>query len=119
MRTTLTLDDDVAAALGRLRQVRGARLKTLVNEVLRAGLNQMRVRPTRGAPFRTQSVDLGRPRLGSPDNVADALAIAESDAFPGARLVRGAQPGRDVGRGSLHLRREVGQALRVDAHGRA
>jgi Ribbon-helix-helix protein, copG family len=81
VRTTLTLDDDVAAALDRLRRARGATLRTLVNEVLREGLRQMRARPARGAPFRTQSVDLGRPRCGGLDNVADALAIAEGEGF--------------------------------------
>jgi Ribbon-helix-helix protein, copG family len=38
MRTTLTLDDDVAAALERLRKSRDASLKDLVNEALRRGL---------------------------------------------------------------------------------
>jgi hypothetical protein len=31
--------------------------------------------------FRTQSIDLGRPRASSVDNVAEVLAIAEDDAF--------------------------------------
>lgn len=38
MRTTLTLDDDVAAALARRRAERGTRLRHEVNELLRAGL---------------------------------------------------------------------------------
>lgn len=38
MRTTLTLDDDVAAALGRRRAERGTGLRREVNELLRAGL---------------------------------------------------------------------------------
>jgi hypothetical protein len=37
MRTTLTLDDDVAAALERLRRSRRIGLKRLVNEALRRG----------------------------------------------------------------------------------
>lgn len=81
MRTTLTLDDDVAIALERLRRARGARLRTLVNDVLRERLRQMRARPTPREPFRTQSVHLGRVRLGSVDSITDALAIAEGDAF--------------------------------------
>jgi hypothetical protein len=40
MRTTLTLDDDVAAVLERLRKSRDANLKDLVNEALRRGLVQ-------------------------------------------------------------------------------
>jgi hypothetical protein len=81
VRTTLTLDDDVAAALERLRRAHGTKLRTLVNEVLREGLRQMRARPARAARFRTRAVDLGRPRTSSLDNVADALAIAEGEAF--------------------------------------
>ena len=77
----MTLDDDVAVALERLRKARGAKFKTLVNEVLREGLRHSRTRPARGERFRTRSVDLGRPRAGSLDNVAEALALAEDDRF--------------------------------------
>jgi hypothetical protein len=38
MRTTLTLDDDVAAALARRRAERGTGLREEVNELMRAGL---------------------------------------------------------------------------------
>jgi metal-responsive CopG/Arc/MetJ family transcriptional regulator len=81
MRTTLTLDDDVAAALERLRKTRGASLKDLVNEALRRGLKEISARPKRREPFRTQAVALGHLRIGSIDNVAEALAIAESESF--------------------------------------
>ncbi len=56
MRTTLTIDDDIAAVLERLRRTRDASLKDLVNEALRRGLKDMDARPKRGAPFRMQSV---------------------------------------------------------------
>lgn len=81
MRTTLTLDDDVAAALDHLRQSRQRSLKELVNEALRRGLRQMRARPKRREPFRTRAVALGRCRIGSLDNVTEALSIAEGDSF--------------------------------------
>jgi len=81
MRTTLTLEDDVAFALARLQRARGSRFKALVNEVLREGLKQMRARPTPGKRFQTESVDLGRPRLTGIDNVAEALALTEGEAF--------------------------------------
>ncbi len=81
MRTTLTLDDDVAAALERLRKARKASLKNLVNEALRRGLKQMSARPKRREPFCTQAVALGRCRIGAIDNVAEALAIAEGESF--------------------------------------
>ena len=81
MRTTLTLDDDVVAALERLRKTHGASLKDLVNEALRRGLKEMNARRRPREPFRTQAVDLGNLRIGSIDNVAEALAIAESESF--------------------------------------
>ena len=81
MRTTLTLDDDVVAALEQLRKTRGASLKDLVNEALRRGLKEMSARPKRREPFRIQAVALGDLRIGSIDNVAEALAIAESESF--------------------------------------
>ena len=81
MRTTLTLDDDVSAALERLRRTRKASLKRLVNEALREGLKKMRARPKPREPFRTQPVTLGRLRIGSIDNVAEALSIAEGESF--------------------------------------
>jgi Ribbon-helix-helix protein, copG family len=77
MRTTLTIDDDVAALLQRLRKERNATLKDLVNDAVRRGLNEMTARAKRWEPFRTRSVDLGRPRLADFDNIAEALAIAE------------------------------------------
>jgi predicted transcriptional regulator len=81
MRTTLTLDDDVAEALERLRRTRRQTLKDLVNEALRRGLKQMLAPPKRREPFRTQAIELGRCRLGSIDNVAEALSIAEGESF--------------------------------------
>jgi len=81
VRTTLTLDDDVAAALERMRRERNASLKALVNQALREGLQRMR-EPARGREtFRTRAVSLGRLRLGTIDNIAEALSIAEGDAL--------------------------------------
>jgi hypothetical protein len=81
MRTTLTLDDDVAAALERLRRSSGSGLKELINHALRRGLQDMSARPKRTQPFRTKSVALGRIRLASIDNVGEALALAEAESF--------------------------------------
>jgi hypothetical protein len=79
MRTTLTLDDDVAVALERLRKQRDAGLKELVNEALRRGLRDMSTRPKRREPVRTRSVALGRLRIAGIDNIAEALSIAEGE----------------------------------------
>jgi hypothetical protein len=56
MRTTITLDDDVAARMEQLRQ-------------------------SRHRSFRTRSVDAGRCFIESIVDVAEVLAITEGDAF--------------------------------------
>ena len=81
MRTTLTLDDDVAAALKQLRKSRNASLKDLVNDALRRGLEDMSNRTKRRVCFRTRSVALGQLRLAGLDNIGEALAIAEGEAY--------------------------------------
>ena len=81
MRTTLTLDDDVAALLERLRKARRASLRQVVNEALRQGLRLMTSPPKRGRPFRTGTVDLGPCRLPDLDNVAEILAVAEGESY--------------------------------------
>jgi hypothetical protein len=81
VRTTLTIDDDVAALLEQLRNKRGIGLKDLINEALRRGLRELNVRPKPRAPFRTRSVDLGRARIASIDNIGEVLAIAEGEDF--------------------------------------
>lgn len=69
MRTTLTLADDVAAAVERLRRERSIGLSEAVNELVRAGLVAQDKPPT--TPFRQKSHDLGR---GIDfDNIADTL----------------------------------------------
>jgi Arc/MetJ family transcription regulator len=81
MRTTLTLDDDVAATLQRLRRSRRIGLKQLINEALRRGLKEMGRRRGPREPVRTKAVALGRVRVPSIDNIAETLAIAESESF--------------------------------------
>jgi predicted transcriptional regulator len=81
MRTTLTIDDDIAVALDRLRKARDASLKDLINEALRRGLREMNARPKRRERFRTKPVDMGRVLVGSIDNIGEVLAIAEGEAF--------------------------------------
>ncbi len=75
------MDDDVAAALARLRKNSDAGLKELINDALRRGLKDMSARPKRSQSFRTKSVALGRVHLASIDNVGEALAVAEAESF--------------------------------------
>jgi hypothetical protein len=81
MRTTLTIDEDVAVALEQLRKKRNQGLKQIVNEVLRRGLKQMTEEEKPRARYRTRSVSLGRCLIGSIDDTAEALAAAEGESF--------------------------------------
>lgn len=78
MRTTLTLDDDVAIKLK--SAARDRPLRVVVNEVLRAGFAALRA-PTRQRPrFRTKGFDLGPSLVGSLDNIEEVLARVEGEA---------------------------------------
>jgi hypothetical protein len=81
MRTTLAIDDDVAALLERLRKQQHAGLRELVNEAPRRGLAEMMAPAPQDEPFRTRSVDLGRARVSEFDNIAEAPTIAEGEIF--------------------------------------
>lgn len=80
MRTTLTLDDDVAVQLERLRRARDAKLKDLVNEALRRGLRDMSAPPKKRQTLRTRAFHMGKPLINV-DNVAEALAYLEGEGF--------------------------------------
>jgi hypothetical protein len=75
MRTTLTLEEDVAAQLSLLARLRRQSMKSLVNAVLRAGLASFD-RPARRAPFHTRGFDLGPSLVGSLDNIEEVIARA-------------------------------------------
>ena len=77
----MTLEDDVAAALERLRRSRNASLKDVINEALRRGLKDMTGRTKRRERLQTRSVALGRLRIAGLDNIGEALAIAEGEAY--------------------------------------
>jgi hypothetical protein len=74
MRTTVTLADDVAAAVEQLRKERGLGLSEALNELARAGLH----RPSKRAQFSQESHSLGL-KIDVTD-VADALELLEGDA---------------------------------------
>ena len=81
MRTTLSLDDDVAALLAQVQEGRSATLKEVVNEALRHGLDQMSRPAVAKAPFRTQPVALGKCYFPNLDNTWEVLAEAEGEAY--------------------------------------
>ena len=81
MRTTLTLDDDVAVLLEKARRAKGQSFKQIVNEALRAGLVQMGAPGRRRHSFKTRHADLGRCLIGSLDDFSEALAAGEGETF--------------------------------------
>jgi len=74
MRTTVVLDDDVAAAVAHLRRERSLGLSAALNELVRAGV---RAKPSERV-FRQRSRPLGL-RVDVTD-VADALELLEGPA---------------------------------------
>ena len=77
MRTTLTLDEDVAAKLKAEMRRSGSSWRDTVNDVLRHGLAVRRKRPA-AEPFKVRARDLGELRPGlSLDNIGDLLEQAE------------------------------------------
>ena len=80
MRTTLTLDEDVAAKLQSESRHSGRSFREVVNETLRRGLAQRTAPPT-AAPFRVVVRDLGDLCPGfALDNVSDLLEQIEGPA---------------------------------------
>jgi len=76
VRTTVTLADDVAAAVEQLRRERGQGVSAAVNELVRRGLSNS-PRPKR---FRQTSSKLGLPALPL-DDVAGLLDVLDGPAF--------------------------------------
>jgi hypothetical protein len=77
MRTTLTLDEDIAARLKAEARRSGRPFKTVVNEYLRAALAQRRAIKAL-APFRVEPRSMGGPLPGlSYDNVGALLEEVE------------------------------------------
>ena len=59
MRTTLSLDDDLAARLRATAHERGISFKHAVNEAIRSGLEQ----PRRSRPYRVRARNMGAPAV--------------------------------------------------------
>lgn len=59
MRTTVTLDDDLAAALRERAHRSGASFKAVINEAIRNGIEQSR----KPVPYRVEARKMGAPRV--------------------------------------------------------
>jgi len=77
MRTTLSLDDDVAAQLEAWRAKQNLSFKQALNSALRRGLTEMN-RPKARKPFRTKPIDMGPCRLPNLDNIWEVLDEVEN-----------------------------------------
>lgn len=75
MRTTLTLDDDVAAKLESEARRTGLSFKETVNTVLRLGLKARRGEAV-AKPFKVTPYDMGKARFNI-DNIEEALDFIE------------------------------------------
>ena len=81
MRTTLTLDDDVAAAVERRRRALNHSLKQEVNDLIRAGLVHLEQERAKAPRFRVEPLDIGRPLVDNFDDISAVLAIAEGENY--------------------------------------
>jgi hypothetical protein len=83
MRTTLTLDEDVAIEVERLRRARRQSLKQVINDLLRIGIADTgRPATVRRSRFKTAVADTGRALLPDVDNVAEVLELLGDDRVP-------------------------------------
>jgi hypothetical protein len=81
MRTTLTLDDDVAAKLKAKSRRTGRPFREIVNETLRCGLARRRSAAQR-LPFKVAARDLGDLKPGlTLDNVAELVERLEGPLY--------------------------------------
>jgi hypothetical protein len=77
MRTTLTIDDDVAAKLKAEVRRTGKALKAVVNESLRSGLLRRQQRKAR-EPFRVRTRNLGALGPGvSLENIGELVELVD------------------------------------------
>lgn len=74
MRTTLTLDDDLARLLKKTARDEDRPFKQVVNEAIRAGLAALE-RPQERKPYRLEPSDLGEVRPGI--DLTKALRLAD------------------------------------------
>jgi hypothetical protein len=79
MRTTLTLDDDVAARLKAAVKRENRPFCRVVNDALRAGLAVSAKSQAGREVHRTTGFDLGTSLVGSLDNIEDVLLRVEGE----------------------------------------
>jgi hypothetical protein len=78
MRTTLTLDSDVAQEVEALSK-EGRSIKQIINEALRLGLPQLK-KPAAVLPYHTRPHKMGLRPGHNLDNIAELLTQVEGDS---------------------------------------
>jgi hypothetical protein len=81
MRTTITLEDDVALMLEKLQKDEQKSFKQIVNEVLRRGLVERRPAGKKESRYSTPELRPGPCKYPDLDNVAEVLAVAEGEDY--------------------------------------
>lgn len=77
----MTIDDDVAVRLRSVVSERRVPFKTVVNDLLRTGLDAAGGSAEPRPRFETPVLDAGECLIGSLDCISEALAIAEGEDF--------------------------------------
>ena len=80
MRTTINIDADVLDRARGLANKLGTSFKSVINEALRAGLEEVE-KPVRQQPYRTEPHAMGLRKGYNIDNIQEVLAQMEGEAF--------------------------------------
>lgn len=80
MRTTLTLDEDVAERTRKIAHRLRKPFKAVLNEALRSGLEQAE-QPLKKRSYRTEPHPMGLRKGRNLDNIQELLAHVEGEAF--------------------------------------
>lgn len=80
MRTTLTLDDDVASLLEKELRRTGQPLKQTVNNLLRAGLQQAAA-PVKPPKFKIKARAIGLPKEWTSGSVSELIEMLEGPGY--------------------------------------
>ena len=87
MRTTLTIDDNIAKQLKEIVHRSGRSFKAVVNDALRAGIEQNRIADT-ARPYRLEPVSMGD--VAGPHDLDKALQLG--DRLEDEEMARELQP---------------------------
>ncbi|SFA77691.1 hypothetical protein SAMN05216266_101362 [Amycolatopsis marina] len=80
MRTTVTIDDDLAVLLEKKRRATGATFKDVLNEALRDGLlHDVPAQKDRRERFRTKPLPLGEPLLDDLTDTGEVLSYLDGE----------------------------------------